>query len=79
MSARNVLDDWPHSRLEDYLLGWRYGYLEGIDRGRQLEHDEVAAAQRAAVASVRAAVTLPPRDAEADRAAAERRAARWSQ
>lgn len=59
--------------------GWTYGRTEGIEAGREEMEAELAAIQSAAVASVRAAVTLPPRDAAADRAAAEKRAARWSQ
>lgn len=74
----NVLEEWPPSRLADYQSGFDHGYLLGLERGREIEHDEVAAIQRAAVTSVRAAVTLPPRDRDADRAAAERREARWS-
>lgn len=58
---------------------WTHGWAAGVLEGERRKEAELAAIQRDAVASVRAAVTLPPRDAEADRAAAEKRAARWSQ
>lgn len=76
-SLPNALDEWPDARWRDYLTGYEFGYLDGIDRGRQLEHDEVAAIQRHAVRNVHAAAKLPPRDADADRARRERIDARF--
>lgn len=78
MSTDNVLETWPASRFDDYLTGWRAGYLEGVDRGRELADAEAAARHRAAAEVVLAMTRVPARDPEADRAAAERRAARWS-
>lgn len=72
MNDRNVLDEWPESRFEDYLLGWRYGYLEGIERGRELADAEAAARHRAAADVVLAMTRVP----EVDRAEAAARRAR---
>lgn len=61
-----------------WMDGWAAGRESGIDHGRQLEHDEVATIQRECVRIVREMAAIPPRDAEADRAAAARRDARWN-
>ena len=74
----NVLDEWPPSRLDDYYLGWSAGYLEGIDRGRELADAEAAARHRAAARIVVAATKVPERDRDADRARRARIDARWS-
>lgn len=58
---------------------WTAGYAAGLDAGRRQAEDELAAIQRAAVASVRAAAALPPRDVEADRRRAARSAAYWAE
>lgn len=78
MTTPNVLDSWPPSRWDDYMAGFREGFTQGIDRGRELADAEAAARHRAAARVVVAMSKIPPRDAKADRAAAERRAARWS-
>lgn len=78
-ASRNVLEEWPPSRWADYLTGHAAGYLEGLVRGRELADAEAAARHRAAADVVLAARDLPVRDAEVDRAAAARRAARWGQ
>lgn len=62
-----------------YVDAWCHGWANGLREGERRKEAELAAIQRAAVASVRSAASLPPRDPEADRAAAERRAARWGQ
>lgn len=79
MSARNVLDDWPESRLADYLLGWRYGYLEGVDRGRQLADEEAAARHRAAAGVVLAMTKVPERDHTEDERRAQKSADWWAE
>lgn len=72
MTTPNVLQEWPTSRLDDYLMGWRAGYLEGIDRGRELADAEAAARHRAAADVVLAMTRVP----EVDRAEAAARRAR---
>lgn len=57
---------------------WTRGYTEGIDHGRQREHDEVAAIQRAAVRIVRLNATIPPRDKAEDLARRARIDARFN-
>ena len=42
-APRNVLDEWPPSRWDDYCTGWSAGYLEGLERGRALADAEAAA------------------------------------
>ena len=78
MTTPNVLQEWPPSRWDDYLTGFREGFTQGISRGREIADAEAAARHRAAARVVVAMSKIPARDAEADRAAAERRAARWS-
>lgn len=70
MSTGNVLEEWPRSRWDDYLTGWRAGYLEGIDRGRELADAEAAARHRAAAEVVLAMTKVPVVDR--DEAAARR-------
>lgn len=67
-SPPNVLEDWPDTRWRDYLAGYESGYSLGIDRGRQIEHDDVAAIQRHAAGIVHAMAKLAPRDLDEDRA-----------
>lgn len=73
MTTPNVLDEWPASRFDDYLTGWRAGYLEGISRGQEIADAEAAARHRAAAAVVGAMIRVPVVDR--DEAAARR--ARW--
>lgn len=68
----------PPTEWTRFCEGYQSGYAHGVAHGRQLEHDELATLQREAVRIVHELAKVPPRDAEADRAAAERRAARWS-
>lgn len=69
----------PPTEWARFCEGFQSGYSQGIDKGRQLEHDEVATLQAEAVRIVHELAKVPPRDAAADRAAAEKRAARWGQ
>ncbi|EKA62169.1 hypothetical protein B277_03945 [Janibacter hoylei PVAS-1] len=71
-TPRNVLEEWPPSRWDDYCTGWSAGYLEGLDRGRALADAEAAARHRAA-ADVVLAMTRTP---EVDRAESAARRAR---
>lgn len=71
-TPRNVLQEWPPSRWDDYLTGWRAGYLEGMGRGRALADAEAAARHRAAAEVVLAMTRVP----EVDRAEAVARRAR---
>ena len=73
MTADNVLETWPRSRLDDYWTGWTSGYLEGMCRGREIADAEAAARHRAAADVVLAMVNVP----EVDRAEAAARRARW--
>lgn len=77
-AAREIHGLMPADAWHNYVDSWCNGWAAGIEEGRRREREELAAIQRAAVRSVRAAVTLPERDAAADHAAARRRAARWS-
>lgn len=72
MTSDNVLETWPASRFDDYLTGWKAGYLEGVDRGRELADAEAAARHRSAADVVLAMVNVP----EVDRAEAAARRAR---
>lgn len=72
MTADNVLETWPPSRWDDYLAGHRSGYLEGLERGRELADAEAAARHRAAADVVLAMTRVP----EVDRAKAAARRAR---
>ncbi|TQM62583.1 hypothetical protein FBY41_2619 [Humibacillus xanthopallidus] len=65
----------------DFLIwcdGYAAGIGHGLDRGRELADAEAAARHRRAFTVVQAMARIPERDAEADRAAAARREARWS-
>jgi len=68
----------PRTEWETYLEGYMHGYAQGIDLGRRQMDDELATIQRAACEVVHRMADLPERDREADRQAAERREARWS-
>lgn len=68
----------PGDRCPRCIDEYTFGMAEGINVGRAQVEAELAAIQRAAVASVRAAAAMPVRDPKADLAAAERRASRWS-
>lgn len=72
MTSDNVLETWPTSRFDDYLTGWKAGYLEGVDRGRELADAEAAARHRAAADVVLAMTRVP----EVGRAEAAARRAR---
>lgn len=78
MQPRNVLEEWTRARWDDYWTGYTSGYCDGIERGRQIEHDEVAAIQRHAARTVHAMAATPPRDAQADRARRARIDARFA-
>lgn len=77
MTTRNVLEEWPPSRWQDYLAGFGEGYVQGIGRGRQLADEEAAARHRAAAAVVLDLTKVPERDHEADRARRARIDARF--
>lgn len=61
-----------------YSDAWCNGWSAGIDEGRRREREEIATIGREAARIVHAMAEIPPRDADADRAAAARRDARWS-
>lgn len=65
--------EWRH-----FVQGYQSGATWGIGEGRRQADDEAAARHRAAARVVVAMSKIPARDAEADRAAAARRDARWS-
>lgn len=71
-TPRNVLDEWPPSRWDDWMAGHAAGYLEGLERGRALADAEAAARHRAAADVVLAMTRVP----EVDRAEAAARRAR---
>jgi len=60
----NLAELSPRER-EIFFTGYGWGHVAGIDRGRQLIEDEIAALQRAAYRKVRAASTLLPWDEHA--------------
>lgn len=66
----NVLDEWPQGRWDDYMTGYSAGYAHGIERGRQIEHNEITTIGREAARIVHRMADIPPRDQDAD---AERR------
>lgn len=72
---------WTCREWTAYLDGRLAGYLEGeavgYDRGYAACDAEISTLQRQAARVVHAMAQLPERDPEADRAAAERREARW--
>lgn len=65
-------------RWDAYVDAWCAGWAVGVEEGRRRAEAEAAAAHRAAVHVVHEMAKLPPRDPDADRAAAERREARWA-
>ena len=76
-TPRNVLDEWPPSRWDDYLTGWQAGYLEGMSRGRALADAEAAARHRAAADVVLAMTRVPEVDRAEDAARRARIDARF--
>ena len=63
---------------ETYLDGYGWGYAEGITEGRRQAEEDIANLQRSAAEVVHFLAGIPPRDRDADKAAAQRREARWS-
>lgn len=78
MDAQNVVESCPPEVWSVYMDGWTRGYAEGIEHGRRQAEEEIATLQREAVRVVRYLAEFPARDRDADLAAAEARAARWS-
>ena len=71
MTTPNVLQEWPPSRWDDYLTGFREGFTQGISRGREIADAEAAARHRAAAEVVGAMIRVPevdPAEAAARRA-----------
>lgn len=79
MTTPNVLQEWPPSRWDDYLAGFREGFTQGISRGREIADAEAAARHRAAADVVLAMTRVPERDHEADRRRAAKSAAYWAE
>lgn len=73
MTPQDVLQEWPPSRWDDYLAGFREGFTQGISRGQEIADAEAAARHRAAADVVGAMIRVPVVDR--DEAAARR--ARW--
>lgn len=66
--ARDVLQEWPDARLEDYWTGYR----AGVERGLQIADERDERAAREAARIVHRMAELPPVDRDA---AGRRRAA----
>lgn len=67
----------PRAEWERHLHGYLRGFADGIEHGRRQMEDELATIQRTAADLVHRMAAIPPRDHEADRAAAARREVRW--
>lgn len=64
--------------FDRWTLAYRWGYVAGIERGRQLADEEAATLHAEAVRVVRSLAGIEPRDEAADDAAHARREAWWS-